>query len=44
MEKQTFEFGKISERISFIVDDTKKIVSAFDNESVQKFAKDINEI
>lgn len=44
MEKQTFEFGKVSEKISLIVDDTKKIVSEFDAEAVQNFAKDIEEI
>lgn len=44
MEKQTFEFGEISEKISLIVGDTKKIVSEFDEESVQNFSKDIEEI
>ena len=44
MEKQTFEFGEISEKISLIVKDTKKIVSEFDAEAVQNFAKDIEEI
>lgn len=42
--EQTFEFGKISEEFSKILEDSKKIVSNYNNEIVESLAKDIEEI
>lgn len=42
--EQTFEFGKISEEFSNILEDSKKIVSNYNNEIVESLAKDIEEI
>ena len=42
--EQIFEFGKISEEFSKILEDSKKIVSNYNNEIVESLAKDIEEI
>lgn len=42
--EQTFEFGKMSEEFSKILEDSKKIVSNYNNEIVESLAKDIEEI
>lgn len=44
MENNSFKFGEISRKISYIIDDTQKIVSKFDTEAVENFSKDIEEI
>lgn len=44
MENNSFTFGEISRKISYIIDDTQKIVSKFDTEAVENFSKDIEEI
>lgn len=41
---EQFEFGKISEEFSNILEDSKKIVSNYDNEIVESLNKDIEEI
>ena len=42
--EQIFEFGKISEEFSKILEDSKNIVSNYNNEIVESLAKDIEEI
>ena len=42
--EQTFEFGKTLEEFSKILEDSKKIVSNYNNEIVESLAKDIEEI
>ena len=42
--EQNFEFGKISEEFSNILEDSKKIVANYNNEIVKSLIKDIEEI